>query len=206
MGSSFPLVPAKCGPLCQSRPPRLFAGARKRAGGSAWWRGETFWSDGLFSPLSTDGSGKIDGTELLTVMKSLGQAPDESEVADMIFDVDANGDGEIDFEEFLVMMSKRLGTGNNQDEELRQAFKVFDKDGDGYITATELKLVMKQLGEDLTDDQLADMVKEAGKRKGKNVLPLREDNLAQTLNFSFQDMDGDGRIDYEEFKRMMGGK
>jgi calmodulin len=53
-------------------------------------------------------------------MKSLGQAPDASEVADMINDVDVNGDGEIDFSEFLEMMARRLGTDNNQGEELRQ--------------------------------------------------------------------------------------
>ncbi len=53
-------------------------------------------------------------------MKSLGQAPDASEVADMINDVDVNGDGEIDFNEFLEMMARRLGTENNQGEELRQ--------------------------------------------------------------------------------------
>jgi calmodulin len=128
-----------------------------------------------------DGSGKIDAAELLTVMKSLGQAPDASEVADMINDVDVNGDGEIDFNEFLEMMARRLGTDNNQGEELRQAFKVFDKDGDGFITAVELKLVMKQLGEDLSDEQLADMMREA-------------------------DNNGDGRIDFGEFCKMMGGK
>ncbi len=114
-------------------------------------------------------------------MKSLGQAPDASEVADMINDVDVNGDGEIDFAEFLEMMARRLGTENNQNEELRQAFQVFDKDGDGHITGVELKLVMKQLGEDLSDEQLADMMREA-------------------------DSNGDGHIDFAEFCKMMGAK
>ena len=115
-------------------------------------------------------------------MKSLGQSPDESEVADMINDVDVNGDGEIDFDEFITMMAKRMSeSGSSQDAELREAFKVFDKDGDGFITSTELKLVMKQLGEDLTDEQLADMMKEA-------------------------DSNSDGRIDFPEFCKMMGGK
>lgn len=134
-------------------------------------------SDGAWQ----DGSGKIDAAELLTVMKSLGQAPDASEVADMINDVDVNGDGEIDFAEFLEMMARRLGTENNQNEELRQAFQVFDKDGDGHITGVELKLVMKQLGEDLSDEQLADMMREA-------------------------DSNGDGHIDFAEFCKMMGAK
>ncbi len=66
-------------------------------------------------------------------------------------------------------------------DSLAQAFKVFDKDGDGYITGVELKLVMKQLGEDLSDEQLADMMREA-------------------------DNNGDGRIDFSEFCKMMGGK
>ncbi len=46
------------------------------------------------------------------------------------------------------MMSRKLGDGpgtNSPDEEMRQAFKVFDKDGDGFITGTELKLVMQQV-------------------------------------------------------------
>jgi calmodulin len=58
---------------------------------------------------------------------------------------------------------------------------VFDKDGDGYITAVELKLVMKQLGEDLSEEQLNDMMREA-------------------------DSNGDGRIDFNEFCKMMGAK
>jgi calmodulin len=114
-------------------------------------------------------------------MKSLGQAPTEAEVADMIHDVDENGDGEIDFQEFLVMMSRKLGDGaqSSQEDELRQAFKVFDKDGNGTIDVAELKLVMQQLGEPLNDQQLADMMKEA-------------------------DLNGDGQIDFQEFCKLMG--
>lgn len=98
--------------------------------------------------IGKDGSGKIDPQELLLVMKSLGQAPTEAEVADMIHDVDANGDGEIDFNEFVTMMSKKLNEASgadHEDDEMRAAFRVFDKDGDGFIDASELKLVMQQV-------------------------------------------------------------
>jgi len=46
--------------------------------------------------------------ELGTVMRSLGQNPTEAELADMIAEVDANGNGQIDFSEFLTMMSKKM--------------------------------------------------------------------------------------------------
>ena len=50
------------------------------------------------------------------------------------------GNGEIDFEEFLQMMAKKMKESDSEDE-IREAFKVFDKDEDGYLTAAELKNV-----------------------------------------------------------------
>ena len=47
------------------------------------------------------------------------------------------------------MMAKKM-KDTDTDEELREAFRVFDKDNDGYITGTELKHVMSNLGEKLT--------------------------------------------------------
>ena len=64
------------------------------------------------------------------------------------------------------------------EEELMEAFKVFDKDGNGYITALELSSVMNSLGEKLTEEEVEEMIREA-------------------------DIDGDGQIDYDEFVRMM---
>ena len=68
-------------------------------------------------------------------------------------------------------MAKRLKEGDSE-EELREAFKVFDSDGNGFISATELRQVMHNLGENLSEAEVEDMIKEA-------------------------DYDGDGHVHYE---------
>ena len=70
-------------------------------------------------------------------MRSLGQHPTESELQDMINEVDEDGNGTIEFNEFLVMMAKKVKENESSDD-IKEAFKVFDRDGDGYISAEEL--------------------------------------------------------------------
>ena len=79
-----------------------------------------------------------------------------------INEVDVDSSGSIDFEEFLKMMSQ---TVKAQDfaHETRAAFNVFDKDGSGTISADELRQVMKSLGENLTDEEIDEMIREADK-------------------------------------------
>lgn len=79
-------------------------------------------------------------------MRSLGQNPTDAELQDMINEVDVDGDGTIDFDEFLDMMARKFKDADSE-EEIKQAFKVFDKDGNGTISITELKQVMSSLGE-----------------------------------------------------------
>ena len=61
------------------------------------------------------------------------------------------GNGEIDFEEFLGMMTKRMREADSE-EEIKQAFVVFDRDGDGYLTSRELKQVRMQTFSRLPDN------------------------------------------------------
>ena len=68
------------------------------------------------------------------------------------------------------MMAKKMKSTDTEDE-MKEAFKVFDKDGDGFISAAELRHVMANLGEKLTDDEVEEMIREA-------------------------DLDGDGKVDY----------
>ena len=114
-------------------------------------------------------TGQITTKELGTVMRSLGQNPSESELQDMINEVDADNNGTIDFPEFLTMMARKM-KDTDSDEEIREAFKVFDRDNNGFISAAELRHVMTSIGEKLTDDEVDEMIREA-------------------------DQDGDGRID-----------
>jgi calmodulin len=133
-----------------------------------------------FSLFDKDGDGTITTKELGTVMRSLGQNPTEAELQDMINEVDADGNGTIDFPEFLTMMARKMKDTDSA-EEIKEAFKVFDKDGNGFISAAELRHIMTNLGEKLTDEEVDEMIREA-------------------------DVDGDGQINYDEFVDMMMAK
>ncbi|CAH0399966.1 unnamed protein product [Chilo suppressalis] len=82
-----------------------------------------------------------------------------------------SGNGTIDFPEFLTMMARKM-KDTDSEEEIREAFRVFDKDGNGFISAAELRHVMTNLGEKLTDEEVDEMIREA-------------------------DIDGDGQVNYE---------
>uniref|UniRef100_A0A6M2DWA1 Putative calmodulin n=1 Tax=Xenopsylla cheopis TaxID=163159 RepID=A0A6M2DWA1_XENCH len=130
-----------------------------------------------FAVFDKDGDGKITARELGEVMRSLGQNPTEAEIIDMINDIDTDNSGFIDFDEFCIMMTKMLAS-KDVAEDLKAAFKVFDRDGNGFIDASELRYIMTNLGERLTEDEVDMMMREA-------------------------DLNGDGVIDYEEFVIMM---
>ncbi|KAH7672093.1 calmodulin protein [Dioscorea alata] len=133
-----------------------------------------------FSLFDKDGDGCITTKELGTVMRSLGQNPTEAELQDMINEVDADGNGTIDFPEFLNLMARKM-KDTDSEEELKEAFRVFDKDQNGFISAAELRHVMTNLGEKLTDEEVDEMIREA-------------------------DVDGDGQINYDEFVKVMMAK
>lgn len=130
-----------------------------------------------FMLFDQDGDGKITVEELGTVLTNLGQSPSPTELQDMINEVDVDQNGTIEFNEFLLLMAHKIQKFDEQDD-LRMAFRVFDKNGDGYISASELKSVMESLGEKMTDEQVEEMIREA-------------------------DLDGNGLIDYNEFIKIM---
>ncbi|OMH80684.1 Calmodulin [Zancudomyces culisetae] len=130
-----------------------------------------------FQLFDKDSDGSITTAELGVVMRSLNQSPTEAELQDMINEIDADGNGRIDFPEFLTLMARKM-KDSDAEEEIKEAFKVFDKDGNGLISAAELRHVMTSLGEKLTDEEVDEMIKEA-------------------------DSDGDGQINYKEFVKMM---
>ena len=113
-------------------------------------------------------------------MRNLGQNPSEEELKQMIREVDLNGNGTIDFKEFMCLMVKQM-KDNDTDEELQYAFKVFDRNKNGYITSHELRSAMTNLGENLTTEEVEEMIKEA-------------------------DLDNDGQIDFDEFMKMIMSK
>jgi Ca2+-binding EF-hand superfamily protein len=94
-------------------------------------------------------------------LRKLGQKSTLEEVTAMVNEVDVNGNGHVDFAEFLTMMANKF-TGDDLEHEADEAFRnLFDRDGDGFINPKELKHVMATLGEDLTDQEVAEMMIEA---------------------------------------------
>ncbi|KAL4237816.1 hypothetical protein ACF0H5_002528 [Mactra antiquata] len=113
-----------------------------------------------FSLFDKDGDGTMTTKELGTVMRSFGLDPSQRELQEMVAEVDVDGNGEIDFDEFLMMMAKKLNDVDHE-AEMKEAFEIFDRENNGFITHADLKFVMCQLGEKLTDEEVSEMLKEA---------------------------------------------
>jgi calmodulin len=108
----------------------------------------------------------------------------------MINEVDADGNGTIDFIEFLTMMARKM-RDTDSEEEIKEAFKVFDKDGNGYISAAELRHVMTNLGE------FWSMHFEIRRSDTFNILgeKLTDNEVDEMIREA--DVDGDGQINYD---------
>ena len=117
-------------------------------------------------------------------MRAMGQNPTEDELNNMVMEVDLDGNGTIEFPEFLEMMKQKASTVD-QEGELRfifqtvliifllhrEAFRIFDRNKDGFISVKELKKVTTMLGASLTKEELEEFMKEADvvtKRKEKH--------------------------------------
>nr|XP_034324176.1 calmodulin-beta-like isoform X1 [Crassostrea gigas]XP_034324177.1 calmodulin-beta-like isoform X1 [Crassostrea gigas] len=151
-----------------------------------------------FSMFDKNGDDLISAGELGTVMRNLGLNPTEEDVKKMISDVDKDGkrrilyfflfpevtgmrfeaNGFVDFNEFVSMMLKFQERPVDPEEQYLEAFRVFDQDGNGFISPTELQSVMTSLGETLSEEEIKDMIQEA-------------------------DMDRDGQVNYTEFVKVM---
>ena len=125
-----------------------------------------------------DKDGAISAKELANVMETLvGQKPSMDEITSMIKEVDLNSDSKIELGEFIQLILKN-SPDTETEKEVINAFRVFDKEGNGLINTEELKHIMMTIGDKMTEDEAEEMIREA-------------------------DIDEDGVINYEEFVGMM---
>ncbi|KFK44513.1 hypothetical protein AALP_AA1G266400 [Arabis alpina] len=133
--------------------------------------------EAVFKKFDVNGDGKISSKEIGAIMTSLGHEVPEELLQKAITEIDQKGDGYINFEEFVELNTK----GMDQDdvlENLKDAFSVYDIDGNGSISAEELHQVLRSLGDECSIAECRKMI-------------------------GGVDKDGDGTIDFEEFKIMM---
>lgn len=138
-----------------------------------------------FEAFDVDRKGFI-GTEMISViLDMLGTQLDEDELEEIIDEIDEDGNGEVSFEEFGNLAARFLVEEDDDDTELIQtelkgAFRLYDKAGNGFITIDVLREILKELDDNLNDDDLDNMIEEI-------------------------DADGSGTVDWEEFKAVMIG-
>ncbi|KAL9275017.1 putative calcium-binding protein CML16 [Drosera capensis] len=127
-----------------------------------------------------DSDGSLTHLELAALLRSLGLRPTGDQIHSLLSNMDANGNGYVEFEELVDAIVPEMDAQIliNQ-EQLLEMFRSFDRDGNGVITASELAGSMAKMGHPLTYKELADLMKEA-------------------------DADGDGVISFSEFKSVMG--
>ncbi|XP_047333298.1 calmodulin-like protein 3 [Impatiens glandulifera] len=157
----------------------------------------------VFLMFDRNGDGRITKKELSDSLQNMGMSISETDLSKMIEKIDVNGDGCVDIDEFGALyesildrereakgraVEKEGGEGEGEDgeeedgEDMREAFNSFDQNGDGFITVDELRSVLSSLG----------------LKQGRTEEDCR-------IIISRVDADGDGRVNFTEFKQMMKG-
>lgn len=133
-----------------------------------WMEKYDFTSDQLaelkevFNLLDEGGNGTIDAMQIGNALRAIGQNPTEQDCRSMIEECECNDDNTIDFEEFIRVVGARGLKGYyDMQEELEEAFKVFDKQGTGLLDVQELKEALKNLGEPVPEDEVNELLKMA---------------------------------------------
>ncbi|CAN6324465.1 unnamed protein product [Urochloa humidicola] len=132
----------------------------------------------IFRSFDRNGDGSLTQLELGSLLRSLGLTPSSDQLDALITRADTNSNGLVEFSEFVALVAPDLLADRSpySEDQLRRLFAIFDRDGNGFITAAELAHSMARLGHALTVKELTGMIKEA-------------------------DTDGDGRINFQEFSR-----
>ncbi len=108
-----------------------------------------------FSFYDADGDGEINKKDLKKVLNKMGSQASEQELDEIMNNADYNGNGAIDFPEFVnIVLHPEKGT----DDDYKQLFKMFDKDGDGFIDVAELQEGMIKMGEDFSRDEIKNII------------------------------------------------
>ncbi|KAL2935896.1 putative calcium-binding protein CML15 [Bienertia sinuspersici] len=133
----------------------------------------------IFTRFDMDSDGSLTVLELAALLRSLGLKPSGDELDKLLSAMDSNGNGYIEFDELVrtLMPDMKQKILANQ-AELLEVFRIFDRDGNGVITAAELAGAMAKMGQPLTYKELTEMISEA-------------------------DANGDGVINFHEFASIM---
>ncbi|KAK3857098.1 hypothetical protein Pcinc_035026 [Petrolisthes cinctipes] len=135
-----------------------------------------------FDAFDTDKKGSISVDTLSTILRMMGVKVSEKNLMEIVAEVDEDGSGELEFEEFCALAAKFLIEEDEEalHKELKEAFRIYDKHGQGFITTGTLKEILKELDNRLTEEELDGIVDEV-------------------------DEDGSGTLDFDEFVAMMAG-
>ncbi|XP_029048829.2 troponin C at 25D [Osmia lignaria lignaria] len=136
-----------------------------------------------FQMFDTTKSGLIDTLKISTILNTMGQLFDDADLNAIIAENDPEGTGKVNFDQFCRIAGRFLEEEDAEamQEELKEAFRLYDREGNGYITTATLKEILAALDDKLTSADLDGIIAEI-------------------------DTDGSGTVDFDEFMEMMTGE
>jgi Ca2+-binding EF-hand superfamily protein len=127
-----------------------------------------------FDFFDTHKQGSVEATDVGKIMRAVGLNPSESELDTIV----RSTNSKIDFDEFLNLASKNLADNRVDEQQIREAFKIFDSFGNGLLNLNQMRVSLQNLGESLRDEEVDELIREA-------------------------DIDAEGNVNYEELVKIL---